>query len=148
MEPRIVEVRLVQVRRDMVGRGKLRYAAETCLQCADFIDVAERAAVSHSDVYPSDSPSHCAYVCGDRGGLHRGEHAPEDDVTFGGISMEVWVVLDDSPVSQQVIAVFAHAPSQEELDALGPVRQDFPSSVNSRGRPYTTRCVEPWDVRD
>jgi hypothetical protein len=61
--------------------------------------------------------------------------------------MDVWVVHDDSMAGTDLLAIFDHEPSQEELDALGPLRQDFTATHNAVGRPYTTRTVERHEVR-
>jgi hypothetical protein len=61
--------------------------------------------------------------------------------------MQVWLVFDNSKAETQVVAVFAHAPSAEELASLGPLRQDFANVLDAHGQPHTTRVVECWDVR-
>ncbi len=62
--------------------------------------------------------------------------------------MDVWIVLDDSPVAQHIIGVFAHEPSEAELDGLGPLRQDFSDRGEFQGQSLTTRVVERWTVQD
>jgi hypothetical protein len=61
--------------------------------------------------------------------------------------MDVWLVSDESKAETDLIAVFDHAPSPEELDSLGPLRQHFSETLDARGRPYTTREVRRWEAR-
>lgn len=53
--------------------------------------------------------------------------------------MEVWIVIEDYDGGAQVVAVFAHPPTEDEVAQLGPA-PDYARRA--------TRLVEHWEVRE